>query len=882
MLNLYNTLFLKRPVLSLFFSLLIVLGFCSQIPHFKLDASADSLVLENDQSLRYFREIYSRYSSNDYLVLTYTPHQKLFSEESLQKLKELRNEISLLDGVDSVVTILDVPLLFSPKVSLSSLSEKTNTLETPGIDLNLAQKEFKDNPIYSKQLLSPDGQTTALLVNLPIELDLRNLLHRRTELRSKKYHKTISSEEAAELDIVTAEYRRHLTELTNKQNVNVIQIRGIISKYKGSANLFLGGVPMIIADMISFIKNDLIIFSLGVLFFLIITLATIFKRIRWVLLPMACCFAAGLTMMGILGYMDWRVTVISSNFISLMLIITMSLTIHLIVRYRELCVIMPDADQQTLLLETVRLKAQPCLYTTLTTVVAFTSLLVSSIRPVMDFGMMMTMGLAASYLLSFAIFPAGAMLLDREHISTSNKTRKSFTLRFAILTEHHGTKILITSILLTVLSFIGISKLVVENRFIDYFRQSTEIYQGMKLIDEKLGGTTPLDVIINFKDTKVKKKNPATNSQTDSSLDDDLLSDDLFNDPLSEENLLDANLLGDNLLAQDLTDDDLLDSDLLGNDPFAEKNNLSKQADDFSADKYWFTAYKMEKIEKIHDYLNSLPETGKVLSLATIIKLSTALNDNIPLDDYELAILYDKLPDNLKDMLVAPYASIPDNQTRITMRVKESDNTLQREELLNRIRSFLVDDMGFAHDQIHFTNMLVLYNNMLQSLFRSQIMTIGVVFLGIMLMFIILFRSLSLAIIAIIPNLLPAAMVLGVMGWVHIPLDMMTITIAAITIGIAVDDTIHYIHRFKKEFMKDRNYMATMYRCHASIGKAMYYTSLTIIIGFSILVLSNFVPTIYFGLFTGFGMLAALLAALTLLPQLLLMIKPLGPEGNQV
>ncbi len=844
MLKLYDILFLKHPVLSLLFSFLIVAGFCSQIPKFKLDASPDSLVLENDQSLRYFREINSQYGSNDYLVLSYTPHNDLFAASSLLDLKILRDEIAALDGVDSVVTILDVPLLFSPRLSLNKL-ETLNTLETPGIDIKLARKEFVSNPIYSKQLLSPDGQTTALLINLPIDHKLRSLLGQRTELRGKKHNNTITPQETRSLKKIAAEYRVYATQLTQKQNINVEQIRGIIETHQDQAKLFLGGVPMIVADMISFIENDLIVFSFGVLFFLVITLAAIFKKIRWVFLPMICCIAAGSTMMGYLGMMDWRVTVISSNFISLMLIITMSLTIHLIVRYRELCVLMPNEDQRTLILETVRLKVKPCLYTTLTTIVAFTSLLVSSIRPVMDFGMMMTIGLVASFLLTFAIFPASAMLISPEKVTGKKSTSKPFTVKFAKFTDNHGFKVMIISVTLAVLSIIGISKLVVENRFVDYFKESTEIHQGMKLIDEKLGGTTPLDVVINFKDEPITE----TNSSADS----------------TDTDLLDDNLLDDDLL---LDDDFLLDDDLIG-----EEN-------DFSGDQYWFTSYKMEQIARIHKFLDDQPEIGKVLSLDIMTQIATSLNDDIPLDDYELAILYTKLPDNIKDFLITPYVSIPNNQVRLSMRIMETDKNLQREKLLNKIRTFLVNEMHFSDDQIKFTNMLVLYNNMLQSLFRSQILTIGVVFLSIMIMFLILFRSVSLAVIAIIPNLLPAGMVLGSMGWFNIPLDMMTITIAAITIGIAVDNSIHYVHRFKKEFQKDRNYINTVYKCHASIGKAMFYTSLTVIIGFSILAVSNFIPTAYFGLFTSFGMLTALLTSLTLLPHLLVTFKPLGPEGQ--
>jgi len=836
---------IKHPAISLFFIFLAVVFFTFHADNFKLDASADSLVLENDEALRYFRKTYSQYSANDYLVLTYTPKADLFTPPVIDDLKNLTDQIHNLKYVDSVVSILNVPLLFSPKITISELSKDTRTLTTPGVDYKLAKQEFQTNPIYSKQLISPDGQTTAILVNLPIDHKLRSLLAERTDLRDKKFHKQLSAEDKEELEYVSAEYRKYATNLTSKQNKLVDEIRSVMQSHRSTATLFLGGVPMIIDDMISFIRHDIIVFSIGVLIFLILTLAIIFRQKRWVLLPMICCFAAASTMVGLLGMLDWRVTVISSNFISLMLIFTMSLTIHLIVRYRELCTLHPDANQDFLVFETVRLTFWPCLYTVLTTVVAFISLLVSSIRPVMDFGLMMTIGLLASFVLTFLIFPATAMLIKREHIAISETNKTPFTSIFAAFTDKNGHLVLGVSIFLVLISAYGISQLKVENRFIDYFKKSTEIYQGMKLIDQKLGGTTPLDIIIDLPPANDHKSADKPSKAKNVSEDDLLLDvDDLLSDNFGTE------------------------QDLLGTDP------------DFSADKYWFTSYKMEKMGKIHSFLDQLPETGKVSSIAVMSQVATMLNDNIKLDDYELSLLYDKTPSNIRDMLINPYVSIANNQVRFTTRVMESDVNLSRQKLLDKIKDFLVNDMKYPPESVHFTNMVVLYNNMLQSLFKSQILTIGVVFVGIMLMFMFLFRSFLIALIAIIPNLLPGAIVLGGMGLAGIPLDMMTITIAAISIGIAVDDTIHYIHRFIREFKKDRNYRATMYRCHTSIGKAMYYTSITIIIGFSILVLSEFIPTIYFGLFTGFAMLAALLAALTLLPQLIILLKPLGPESS--
>ncbi|MBU0730477.1 MAG: MMPL family transporter [Proteobacteria bacterium] len=820
--RIYDKLILERPVVSLLVTLAIIGFFVFKIPEFKLDASADSLVLENDFALRYHRQITERYGTNDVLVLTYSPKQDLFSKNSLADLKSFRNELKTLDGVASLVTILDVPLLFSSDVSLGDLldTEKIKTLEDPGLDMDAVKLELRDSPLYRNRLLSQDGQTTAILINLLPDAKYRNLLKTRYKLREKKYDSQISPDEENQLQEVSEEFRRHLTVVTKKQNELVGAIRQVMGKYRPNAQVFLGGVPMIVTDMTAFIRNDLIVFGIGVFFFLLITLAIIFRKPRWVILPMLCCLAAGLTMIGYLGYADWRVTVISSNFISLMLIFTMSLTIHLIVHYRELHAQMPDADQRTLVRETVRLKVIPCLYTSLTTIVAFISLLVSDIRPVMDFGLMMTIGLIVSFILSFVLFPATAVLLAKgseETQNTKKKSRPPFTLFFARITEAHGGKILIASIILTIVSGIGISKLKVENRFIDYFRERTEIYQGMKLIDQKLGGTTPLDLIIDFKAVTAKQE-----------------SDEI--DPFDE--------LGDK--------------------------------DDETA---WFaSSFRMEQIEKVHDYLEDFPEIGEVLSIATAMKIARRLNDNTSLENYEISLLHKKSPENIRKLLIDPYVSEDIPQARITMRATETDKNLQRKELLENIRGFVKKELGLSDDQIHFTNMFVLYNNMLQSLYRSQILTIGMVFLGIVLMFMVLFRSLLVALIAIVPNLLPAAMVLGTMGLFGIPLDMMTITIAAITIGIAVDDTIHYIHRFKAEFPVDRNYLATVYRCHGSIGKAMYYTSLTIIIGFSILIMSNFIPTIYFGIFTGFAMVVALLAALTLLPQLIILLKPFGPE----
>jgi predicted RND superfamily exporter protein len=652
------------------------------------------------------------------------------------------------------------------------------------------------------------------------------LLKQRNELREKGLHSELTVEEQATLESVSAQFDAHSLKLRDQQSKDIARVRGIIDRHRDKAELHLGGVPMIVSDSIDYIRHDLLAFGIGVLCFLIAILAAAFRKPRWVVLPMLACAAAGVIMVGFLGLVDWPVTVVSSNFMSLLLILTLSLAIHLVVRYRELHEASPDAEQEALVREMVRSKTVPCLYTAITTMVAFGSLLFSGIRPVIDFGWMMAIGIAVAFLLVFSLMPATLVFLKPGIPHRRKDLTDKITRFFARLIRSHGSAILTASTLLTLFSIVGMSFLTVENRFIDYFKKSTEIYRGMEIIDRELGGTTPLDVIIDA---------PARFFQQQ---------EEIWEDPL---------------LAEFGMDD-------------AESGGIT-------ATSYWFNTGRLPDVANAHRFLDSLPETGKVLSADTAIEMLRQIEEEIVSDNFELSVLYNKLPDEIREILIHPYMSEDGNQVRFAIRVFESDPSLQREILMQEIRHQLTDEFGYDESQVHLSGMLVLYNNMLQSLFRSQILTIGVVFLAILFMFVILFRNVKMAGIGIVPNVFAALLVLGLMGWFGIPLDLMTITIAAITIGIAVDDTIHYVHRFTREFGQDRDYWAAVNRSHASIGRAMYYTSVTVTLGFSILVLSSFVPTIYFGLLTGFAMLIALLANLTLLPLLIVRFRPLGRAG---
>jgi len=823
----YDKLLLERPRLILFGLLVVIAILGYKANDFRLDASTQTLILETDQDFRYSQMIESRYGGHDYLLLTYTPQNDLFSEYTLKHLTRLRNELRQLENVSTVTSILDVPLLESPPAPVRELAGRIQTLESPGVDRKLAKVEFANSPLYRDLLVSDDLKTTALQISFYIGKADQDLMVRSEQLREKRMAGPLTAAEGAELKKISEELQKHQDELKQNRHQDIAAIRAIMDRYRGDAELFLGGISMVTDDLISFIKKDLKIFGLGVLFFLIVILGLIFKSKRWVILPILCCTSSAIAMMGLLGMFGWRVTVISSNFISLQLIVTMAMTIHLIVRYRFLAVHNPAAGQRQLILDTVRQMMTPCLFAALTTIAGFGSLLFCEILPVKTFGWMMMAGISVSLILTFLIFPVGLMLLEVKAIPSEKKYRFQLIAALARFTENHGNPILVTASIVFIISVAGISRLSVENSFIDYFKDTTEIHRGMKIIDQRLGGTTPLDVIIDIEQpaTAVTEKTSGSDPQGDDGFDD-----------------------------------------------------FEEFEEDKDSDKYWFTAEKVSMVAKIHGYLESLPETGKVLSLATMLKIAEKLNSGKSLDNFQLALLYSELPDNFSGMVLTPYVSVEHNQLRFAIRVKDSEKTLKRNLLLKRIRQDLVEKLGLKAEAFHLTGLLVLYNNMLQSLFASQILTLGIVVLALLGMFWILFRSAKVALIAIVPNLLAVGVVLGFMGWLNIALDMMTITISAISMGIAVDNTIHYIYRFKKEFMLNREYIKTLYLCHGSIGYAMYFTSVTIITGFSILVLSNFLPTIYFGLLTALAMLIALFASLTVLPQMLVVFRPFGPE----
>ena len=828
-LQLYDKLVLGKPVATLLLVFLITAFFAWFVPALKIDISADSLVLENDEDLRYYNAIRARYGSDDYLILTYTPRRRLFERETLDDLRKLRDSLSSIKRVESVISILDVPLVQSPPVSLEELEERIRKLADPDTNLALAERELRESPLYSNRLMGPHGDTTAMRVNFHRDPTYQHLREGRDKLREKRLESELTSEEAQELIRLTTEFKRYKAELMAQEEADIARIRAIMDQHRDRAELHLGGKPMIVADMVDFVRHDIRLFGFGVIAILALLLVIAFRQPRWVILPLLTALATAVVTMGFLGLAGWRLSVVSSNFLALLLIFVLSLTIHLIVRYRELHVQNPDGEQRYLVRETVRSKFIPCFYMVITTMVAFGSLVVSGVRPVIDFGWIMGISLTVALIFTFTLFPAAIMLLKPGEPHKPRDLTTAVTALFPPLIERHGNLVLGVALLAVVLGVIGMLKLTVENRFIDHFHKSTEIYQGMYLIDRELGGTTPLDVVIDAPAAFLEEEQEPFAAEED---------DELWDDTDFEG---EAGITGSS---------------------------------------YWFNVFKVDEVDAIQDYLDGIVETGKVLSLSTTMEVLKQVNGGELPDNFTLALLYKRLPDEIKQALIAPYLSEDGNQLRFSVRVYESDVNLKRKELLERIRLHLTRELGLSDDQVHLSGILVLYNNMLQSLFRSQILSLGAVFLAIFLMFLLLFRSVKLALIALVPNLVAVPLVLGLMGGLGIPLDFMTITIAAISIGIGVDDTIHYVHRFGKEVKVDWDYQAAVRRSHDSIGRAMYYTTVTITIGFSILVLSKFVPTIYFGILTAFAMLIALIANFTVLPVLLVRLRPYGKKAT--
>ena len=781
-----------RKKLLLIISILVLIFFTFHSNNFRIDASSDTLVAQNDEDFKFFNSYNDIFPSQNFLVLAIKSDKEI-DDKYIKVIESLSKELVKLQGIESVFSINHAPILFLNKTSLLDLSnQKIETILNTNFELKEIINEFSSNLILKDQIINSNKNISSIIIYLKKNEEF---------IKLKNENKNSPSFETKN------KYIKIKSELDQKRNNLIKNIRFIIKNSNPDYEYFLGGIDMISDDVISFVKKDIIIFSIAVLFLIILVLFIIFRDVKWIIISLLTSSYAVLCMFGILGFLNIEITAVSSNFDSLMFILSISMNIHIINNYKQNY----DQNPKSLSL-TLKRMIWPCIYTVLTTIVAFASLLISDIKPIIDFGLIMILSLSLILISSFSILP----LLISYFPDPKNSKNIKFTVldKFYFISTKHSNKIIFINITILILSIFGILNLNVENSFINYFKKNTDIYKGMKIIDTELGGTTPLDIIITFND-----ENKESNVQKD------------------EDNLL-------------------LEEDLIVDDLFKDQSKNS----------IWFTQEKLSTIKEIHKYLENRNEIGKVQSIHTFLEVANQLNPT-PLTIFELEVLYNEIPENYKKDLIDPFLSTENNMIKISSRVKDSEK-INRNLLIKEINIYLENNHKNLKE-FKVNGLLILYNNMLQSLFSSQIKSLGFVILSIFLMFIILFKSLELSILGIIPNIIASSTILGMIGLFRIPLDIMTITIAAITIGIAVDNTIHYLYRYRENFKKTMNISAAIQLSHNNVGYAVLTTSITIAFGFSVLTLSNFIPTILFGIFTSLAMIIAMVGVLLTLPSLL-------------
>ena len=766
-------------ILSLFFA-------SFYIKDFRIDASSDSLVSQGDEDFKYFSYYQDLFPTKNSLVIAIKSNGKI-DKLLLTEIEKISKKLSALPEVYSVFNINKAPILLLNKTNLLDLAN--DNYETI-IDTNLAIKdvlnEFAKSPIYSDQIINKNKNITSIVIFL------------------NENNKALDLKENKNLYLSQGKYYSIKTEIDKERNELIKKIRNIISNSNKDFTYYLGGVEMISSDVISYVKNDILTFSLIVLLIIILILFIIFRRVKWVFAILFTSISAVYLSIGLAGFINFEITAVSANFLSLMFVLSISMNVHIMNNYLQ---------RDIKIIENFRMMFWPCFYTFLTTIVAFVSLVISDIKPVIDFGIIMIIALLIVLISSFVILPLIVSFFSKEEKSYS--LNLSFLKSFYPFAYKNSKYILGLNILIFFISLYGITNLNVENSFIKYFKKNTEIYKGMYLIDNELGGTTPLDIILKFKnDDQIIDTTIKAEEEDDLEIEDDFFSDDLF----------------------------------------GEENNI------------WFTNEKIETIKFVHQYLESRIEIGKVTSIYSLIDTANQINKS-DLSMFELSVLYNEIPIDYKTDLIDPYLNVEKNMIKISTRVKDSKD-IKRNDLINDINSFLLNEFDNL-EEFKVNGLLVLYNNMLKSLFSSQIKSLGFVILAIFIMFVILFRSLKLSIIGIIPNIFASTFILGLIGLLKIPLDIMTITIAAISIGIAVDNTIHYIYRYKENLKLGRNHSEMIEKTHLTVGNAVLITSIAITAGFLTLCLSNFVPTVYFGLFTSLAMIFAMIGVLITLPSIL-------------
>ena len=812
----------SAPKLSLTLALILCAFLSAFVPKLAIDASTQTLLLENDKDLELWRDITKRYKIPNTLVIAYTPNSDLLSESSISTLAALSKDLAQIKGVKSVFSMLDAPLLLSSGLKFSDLLGTIPTLKDSNASKEAIKAEFLSSPFYKNSLVSSDFKTTALLLTLEPNPGYNEFITSITALENTLKNAQNYATAKTLLKEQRAAFKAYRDELRVAEHEQITQIRQVIAKYNqnsqsriphqaSSSQLFLGGINMIADDMIAFVRSDLATYGLATLLLCSLCLFVYYLQLRYVFLAIFICLVCVGVASGLFGLLGFEITVISSNYIALQLIITLSVVIHLINSYREFFRKKSSFSQKAIVYLALKERMSPCFFAIFTTIIGFISLVFSDIRPIISLGLMMSASITLSLIFSFWLFGSIMSLLSKKSVNTAFERYFSLTSLCAkIALNLRARKVVFAiSALGLCVGLWGISKLSVENSFIGYFKENTDIYKGMELIDNKLGGTVPLDIIISFKKDKKEPRN--------SSLDDEFA------------------------------------------DEFASSD----------AAQYWFNERRMSVLKSVNEYLKNKEFIGSVSSLADLLEVGKELNEGRELDALALALIYSSLSGEGRELILTPFVSIENDELHFSVRTLDSDPRLKRAEFLRTLQNELNELVG-ENAQVKISGAMKLYTNMLGSLFGSQINSLGFVLLAFFATFWLIFASLRLAIIAICINILPLICVLGAMGLAGLSLDIMSITIGSISLGIGVDSAIHYIYRYKRELAHFKDSKKAIIASHASIGYALYYTSFAVFIGFGVMISSNFWPTIYFGALTDLVMFFMLASSLILLPSLLL------------
>ena len=748
----FNNIFqeLTNKKYSVLFGLIVFVILALQgISNFRFDASSETLVLDNDESFNAYEEVNEKFGTSDFVIVA-AQSQNLFSQKKLFELQVLKEKIENISEIESVISILDAPIFMQPKVSLFKSASNDKYLLQDEIDLKLAQEEFASSPIFSELVLSKNGSVTAFQINLTAQDDYTDTIR---EIRKI---------------------------LDNNQDFN----------------LYLAGPAMIVVDTIDYIKSD--VFNFGFLTLIIFSLLLLlFLRSVWItFVIMANASLVVFFTLSLLGINNWPISIVSSNFIALLLISSIAISVHIVVKLQD-----DLAENRSAALAFSQILV-PCFYAALTTMVGFASLVLSDIKPVIDFGKMMAVGVSINLLISFIFIPIANAF---KPLITNFKTNISqyFINNISLPLKSFFEKYSIVGSLALIPVFIYLSmQLKVENKFIDYFNESTEIYQGMSLIDRELGGTTPIDIVLT----------------------------------LPEEEII-------------IDEDDFF---------FSEDSEVAT---------YWWREKNMELLKSLKNSIDDVSGVGKVLSIANGAEFAENLNDGFPIGEAGLVFLKNSLLENDQaKQIVDEYLTEDERSTRISLRTVDSMDGLSRNELLNEINAVLSAQLEGTDVSFYVSGLGVLYNNLLQSLFSSQIKTFGVVFGAIFFMLLLLFRSAWVAFSIILVPSIAVGLVLSLMSVFSIPLDIMTITIASICIGMSVDYSIH----FSWKYLRNKERIADYYdQTILSTGRAILITGTTIILGFAVFIFSNFNPTALFGILSAIAICVSMLLSMLTLPRFL-------------